>query len=62
MRPSLCDGDDCDRDERGVWRHLPGCMAIADDGEDDHRPEGWIGAYLDGLGYRPRRGAGAGVA
>lgn len=55
LRPLGCDGDDCDRDETGRWRHLPGCLALTGEPDEDEA-ECWPDAYLDGYGGPARAG------
>jgi hypothetical protein len=51
-RPVACDGDDCDYDDTGQWRHMPGCMSrtTVPEPDDPH-----LAAYLDGYGPRTPR-------
>lgn len=53
LRPADCDGDDCDYDDRGVWRCLPGCLSLT--AESDGDGGGWPAEYLEGWTRRPPR-------
>ena len=54
-RPVACDGDDCDYDEHGTWRHESGCWAGAGAWLDDaaQAASAWPTEYLEDWTRRP---------